>query len=213
MNRYIVTCLTIFVLAFALMIGPSAKAKSSRSHNSSKETTHKNEINDFARWELRTAPVAFLAKWVTLDSSYRFQENFSFGPSIILYNSPKGDGGGMLTPSYNGYAAGLNGMLYFDSVTKNTWYTSFHAYYEDFSSYGHGSKKGDVTEIHGIKSQAAIGYQWRWSKMTMLTGGGIEYRGHNENQVRVDINNNTTKTEGSNSGFLPFLEFKIGIEI
>lgn len=166
-----------------------------------------------ARWELRTAPIALLAKWITLDVSYRLTENFAFGPAAIFYVSPEGEQGGMLAPGYNGYAAGLNFSYYFNSVQKNTGYLSMHGYYENFSAFGHGTRDGERTEVDGIKVNTAIGYQWKKSRFVLLTGFGVQYQDHQENGIRFDQNGNTTKTTESDSGFLPFVEFKVGIEI
>ncbi len=122
--------------------------------------------------------------------SYRLTENIAFGPAAIFYGSSKEDRGGMITPAYNGYALGLNGMYYFGSASRSSWYSSAHIYYAEYSSYPHGLREGEVTELDGVLANLAVGYRWRWSRFTMYVGGGAEYRNQTKNSVRLDVSNN-----------------------
>ena len=101
-------------------------------------------------------------------------------------------------------------MYYFKSVSKNTGYTSFHLYYEDYSIGG----EGDLTERYGFKANTAIGYQWRWSKITMLFGGGMEYRNFKETDTDYFFTEAklVKSDEKAVQYYYPFIEFKVGIE-
>lgn len=204
--------ISTFSIVFLAILSHPALAKPLRQNSSLlAQTVLKQTAPKIANWELRTAPIAFFAKWITLDVSYAVSDKFAFGPSAIFYSSPKGEPGGMIAPAYNGYAAGVNAMYYFGSIMRRTWYSSAHLYYEDFTAYGHGIRNGEFTESTGFKGNAAVGYRWRWSRITMLVGGGAEYRNHSENEVRLEANNQVTNMSGNTSDIVPFLEFKVGI--
>jgi hypothetical protein len=159
------------------------------------------------RWELRTAPIAFIAAWKTLDVAYRLTNHWSLGPSAISYGCELGN---MLGPCYNGDAVGLNLNYYFKSVEKDTWYISTHAYSEKFKSYPEGSL--GYSDVYGSKLNSALGYQWKGKMIQILLGLGFEIRNYNIDEKYTDpmLGNNKSY---SDSESLPFIEFKIGIEI
>ncbi len=39
--------------------------------------------------ELRTAPLALLAQWTTLDTSYNLNDHWATGPALVVYSGPE----------------------------------------------------------------------------------------------------------------------------
>ena len=138
----------------------------------SAQTGHGLNIESFSRWEFRTAPIALLANWYTLDISYRVSENVATGPAGILCNGS--EMGHMFLPSYRGQAIGWQAYYYFYSILKNTWYLGMRGYQESYSSYPHGDSGYD--KLNGFRSNIALGYQMKHSKVTTLLGLGVDYR-------------------------------------
>jgi len=221
LKNSLVRCMTIFVI---IAVSPSIFARDSSYSKTNRKYTanysNKNGMNSVKSliagnvnkrsWEFRTAPIALIARWFTLDVSYRLSDQWATGPAAILYNAE--GPGGMLSPSYKGYAVGWNGNYYFNSVYKNTWYVSAHTYYESYKSYPHAYL--GYKEIDGFKANSVIGYQWKWSRINMMTGIGAEFR--NQNVVdRKDAVNSVEQSpiESRDSFWLPHIEFKMGIEI
>lgn len=187
---------------------------SSNSHQKLSFLEKKQEINSIdlekRLWEFRTAPIALLAKWYTLDVSYRLSDNWATGPAVILFNAD--EPAGMLGPSYNGYALGWNGNYYFDSAYKRTWYISAHGYYESYKSYLHGYR--GYKDMAGYKFNSAIGYQWKWSRINMIAGIGQEYRDQTVTDKTESIKTIEQQTSDSTKAvWFTFFEFKVGIEI
>ncbi len=171
------SCLTIIAVVFAAVPG-FAKSKRSLGSAENKNITfaRKIELEKLSKWEIRTAPLALIAQWQTLDVSYRFTENFAMGPSIIRY---AGSGGGnMFLPDYSGDAYGFSADYYFRSVMKNTWYLGSHAYKEKYRNRPHATF--DDYERDGYRVNAVLGYQIKFQPFNLLIGGGEEYRSYQE---------------------------------
>jgi hypothetical protein len=119
----------------------------------------------------------------------------------------------MFSPSYNGSALGWNANYYFKSFSKSTWYVSTHAYYESYKSYAHGYH--GYFEKEGAKFNSAAGYQWRWSRVNLMTGLGTEYKNQNSTEYKKDFDSNEYQNEPSiqNNFWLPYFEVKLGFEI
>ncbi len=195
-----IRCLTIIVLVGSTT---TAFSKNLELNKSKPKTIEK-------KWELRTAPIAMMVSWYTLDVSYRLSENLATGPAVISYNA-RGPGG-MFGPTYNGYAIGWNGSYYFSSLLKDTWYISAHAYYESYKSYPRAYLGHYVYE--GGKANTAIGYQWRGAMINIIAGLGLEYRSYSVTDKKDPIGGiEQPSVDSSESRGLPFVEFKIGIEI
>ena len=108
-----------------------------------------------SNYEIRTAPIALLARWVTLDFAFNLDNQWAIGPSVIIYAAPKI--GNMFIPTYNGYAAGVNVYGYLNSFSTNGWYWGNHLYYENFESYPHDFL--GHYELSGFKFNTVGGYQ------------------------------------------------------
>jgi hypothetical protein len=173
-------------------------------YKSTRASLNQNELRS---WEFRTAPIALLARWYTLDVSYRFTEHIAVGPSVVIYDAP-GEQGNMLAPTYKGNAFGLHANYYFTSVERNSWYSGLHAYQESYTSYpegypGHEDRKG-------FRSNVTAGYQIKWSRVNLMTGLGMAYRNHDIIKTsRFD----DTETESRESQWNPTVEVKLGFEI
>lgn len=166
-----------------------------------------NSNIDRLEWEVRTAPVAFFAKWLTLDFSYLPNSNWAFGPSLIRYGSEE-TLGGMLAPTYNGWAYGAH-IILAHSLTENSPYISSHAYLENYTSYPHAfSGQKDKS---GSKINLDVGYRLVWSNqylsnLTMMFGIGIEKSNHS---VEEKPTNGVQSAYNEYSSVIHF-EFKAG---
>lgn len=203
--------MTIFVSLLTLLTTQPCMAKkiTKRAAKVSLGSSTPQLQNQMPRWELRTAPIAFWANWLTLDLSYRISQQWAVGPAMVMYNGSKM--GNMFAPSYQGSAAGLNANYYFDSVLKNTWYVSLHSYRESYRSYPHaylGHK-----DIEGFRLNTAIGYQWRGPYINVMAGLGGEYKDHQITNKRETIDGGPAEETSSKSSiWLPHLELKAGIQ-
>ncbi len=157
-------------------------------------------------WEFRTAPVALLARWYTLDVSYRFTAHIAAGPSAVIYDAV--EQGNMLAPSYKGNAYGLHANYYLTSVEASGWYSGLHAYQESYRSYPEGYP--GYEDRKGYRGNVTAGYQVKWSQINLMTGLGMEYRSHN---VVETSRYSGTQPETRESGWGPTVEIKLGFEI
>lgn len=156
-------------------------------------------------WEIRTAPIALLARWLTIDLSYRPTEHWAFGPSLISYNARRP--GGFLGPNYRGLALGFNLNYYFSSAHTSSGYISSHAYHENYESYPHAQP--GYLKRSGYKTNMALGYQIKSSEISMLTGLGFEYLNYQQDEIDDSVSP-TTSVSSPASRWLPFIEFKLG---
>lgn len=156
-------------------------------------------------WEVRTAPIAMLASWYTLDVSYRTNKNFAFGPAAIIYNS-NATQGSMLMPTYKGSALGGHVYYYFNSVYRSDWYLGARLYKESYRSYPHAFLGYD--EMDGYKGNATIGYQLKTSEVNWMFGVGGEQREHDV--ITYEENKSPVTSKESFLGML--IEFKVGFE-
>ncbi len=161
--------------------------------------------------EFRTAPIAFLASWLSLDVSYKLTEKWGIGPSVILYNSEVSEHGNFLMPTYNGNALGANLTYYIDSYYKNSIYLNFRGLYQDYISTPHSFRDGSHVEVRGFTGHIVLGHSYRKGRLSILTGLGVQHNRFssetiNPTEAAVDIFSNTVTTS-------PYLEFKLGVEI
>ena len=161
---------------------------------------------DGRRFEIRTAPLAFFARWFALDGSYNISPRFALGPSAIVFSA--GTTGNMFFPSYNGFALGMNATWYLSSPTKKSAYLSGHIFYDNYSSYSHDSTNYNL--IAGMRSNAAFGYRViGMSGFLMMFGAGPELRVYSVSER--DSNGNATQTaDKSQAKVLPYAEAKVG---
>jgi|GEM_PF-3092149 hypothetical protein len=202
---FVISCLTFFVAA------PSFAA-SSKKRGFIYRVTPVPHREVLKRWEFRTAPIALLARWYTLDVSWRFSKHWSTGPAVVFYRSATI--GNMLTPSFRGSAVGWQGNYYFQSVERNSWYAGFHSYYEEYDSYLEGRSGRDA--VKGLRLDSALGYQWRgagsFRPLHFMAGVGPEYKDRQRKRFR-ELEGGAPFEDGHQSLFGIFLEFKMGIEI
>ena len=209
--------LPILLTLILMVIGKSANATgATKSYRLAQNTSYQTSKNyssqvELPRWEFRTAPVALLARWYTLDVSYRLSEKkWATGPSIVLYNYS--EIGNMFAPAFKGQALGWNANYYFDSAQRNTWYFSLHSYYEKYKSYPHAYL--GYYEKDGYRMNGALGYQWRWNPVNLMAGLGVEQRNHNVVEHKDPILGiEQEPVSSSESVGLPYAEIKIGIQI
>ena len=159
-------------------------------------------------WEIRTAPLALWAQWITLEGSYRVSEKWATGPSAVWY---AGSGANMFAPTARGVAAGWVADYYFKSVKQNSGYLSFHAYYEKHTAFIHSSGE---KENEGFRSDVAIGKMWRNFGTVLMAGIGAEFRSYTVG----DYTKLSATTLAPFPEFYhedrwgPFFEFKMGVE-
>jgi len=156
----------------------------------------------FHHLELRTAPFAlFLFKWMDLDISYRFSEQFAFGPSFIRY-ADSGPYGNMFTPTYEGTAYGFHGYYYYSSVLKSGWYSGFRGYYENYKSYSH--HLSPPSEVIGYRGRVTTGANFKLNhRVNLMLGLGVEYF---DRQIQDE-------EEERRRLWFPIIELKLGVEL
>lgn len=205
--RWLFICLTIFVIS----ISSQAQSKTKRltlvqnTSSTSQSINAKYATPPLKRWEIRIAPIALLARWLTLDVSYHLNENWATGPALINYTTDS-NRGGMLVPTYKGYAIGWQGN-YFTSALKDGLYLSAHAYYESYKNYPHSFQ--GYYQKDGYKLNSALGYRWKWKPVVLMTGVGAEYLDHSVTEY-TEVR---TSRDSKQSNSRPFIEVKLGIEI
>jgi hypothetical protein len=160
-------------------------------------------------YEVRTAPAALLARWITLDFSLNLvSEHWSLGPSVIIYAAPKI--GNMFTPSYNGTALGGHLYYYFKSFSESSWYSGNHLYYEEYESYPHNFT--GHYQYQGFKFNPKAGYQIATSSgINIMLGAGLELRSYH--QKNIDDSNGVDSPSFKNySAVIPYVEAKLGFK-
>ncbi|MES2965326.1 MAG: hypothetical protein V4760_15685 [Bdellovibrionota bacterium] len=167
-----------------------------------------------ARWELRTAPAALLASWFTIDAGYRFGSKFSTGPALVSYSAKRGN---MFLPSFEGQALGWYANYYFRPATRSGWYSSVHAYQEDFVSHPHAARDDERFKRSGQRANVALGYRWSRSIIDVLIGGGMQFMNHQVDETKwvYTTFGSPGKLESSSraeSISVPFVEFKTGLQ-
>ena len=155
------------------------------------------------RFEAATAPLAYLAHWITLDLSYFSNSHWAFGPSVVRYNSPDKQGG-MLVPTLAGNAFGAH-IIYADNLLQDSVYVSVHAYSENYTSYpeaylGH-------YDYQGTRMSAVVGKRWVSENFATMLGIGLENRNHNYSMIP----DTGTKTDTSENNTFLTIEFKMGL--
>ena len=169
------------------------------------DVSQEAEKNELFTWELRTAPLALLASWYTVDISYRISEKVSTGPAIVVYGAS--EQGNMFFPSYKGNAVGWQANYYFDSVLRNSFYLGSRLYFENYNSYPHAFN--GFNQIIGSRLNTIFGYKIKNSGILSMFGVGLEYSDHaitkhEDSQLNVDSHE---------AKLAPVLEVRMGIEI
>jgi len=155
-------------------------------------------------FELRTAPIMFYAKWLTIDATYLINDHWAAGPSYVAYedNSKYAN---MFMPSYYGRAIGGHAIWAVESLYENSWYVGSHVYYEDYRARGHAAPIGDEDFVTGYRANAVLGFrQFNGSFLTMV-GLGYETRKHKVEKIKSGI---STNSDENLSWF--HAEFKVG---
>lgn len=212
-------CSTIFVIMASSVFGSlSAEAGRVRQRIAAaplptqqlNQNSRSSPVEPLRRWEIRTAPLAFSASWLTLDLSYRLNENFATGPAGVYYNA-SGETGRMFTPTFKGYALGWQGSYYLSSIQASTWYLGARGYYEAYRSYPHAFS--GYVDKQGIRGSAVFGYQWKWSQVLLMTGLGGQSSVHDAKEVRNATSTAAGSTEnGTENLFGGMIEVKLGYE-
>lgn len=167
----------------------------------------------YPSWEVRTAPIALLARWLTLDVAYRFSEHFATGPAIVLYEAPIQAGGNMLMPTYRGSAWGWQANYYFKPITeRSNGYVGGRIYSETYKSYPHDMSEGGYDDVSGTRADVFIGALLRSSPFIFMGGVGFEFFDHKFAEHRTLLGVDQPVTHDSESDTRLMLEFKAGIE-
>lgn len=166
-----------------------------------------------AKWEIRTAPIALLASWLTIDAGYRIGSKVSTGPAFVSYGAKSGN---MFLPSFEGQAIGWYANYYFRPSGVGGWYTSLHAYAEDYLVHSHSARDGERFKRAGTRANAAIGFHRTAKSIDFLIGGGIQVMDHEVERTKFVSTSMTgpERLESTNrreTHSVPFVEFKTGL--
>lgn len=217
-GKLLVTCVTAFGLSFGAATAHGKSIIKLKASEASAELPAKGPISTakllppkpLARWEFRTAPVAALIKFYSLEIAYRFSKHWSFGPAGVAYDS-LGDRGNMLIPTYHGAAFGLNGTYYLEPVAGDTFYVSGHAFYQKYTSYGHSFR--GYSESEGARADVNLGYQWKWDSIIFRGGIGVQHDNEKGRTVLPADGAPDTYADFDRTILFPTIEFKVGVEI
>ena len=211
----IFACLTFSEVAFTQV--QNTRPKTIQKSKKQKQALYTNNLSEssfeYRNFELRISPIFLIARWLTLDLSYRLTENLAVGPIGTYYGS-EGEYGNMFLPSQKGYAAGLNTTYYFASVRRYSMYAMAQALYENYRSYGHAQY--GYTDYDGYRFDLAFGYRWKfWSRVTLATGGGVQFNVKNSTEYKKDIVTDALRVRETESynRIMPFVDLKIGVEL
>ncbi len=155
------------------------------------------------KFEIRTAPIAFLAQWLTIDLTYFVSEKWALGPSYVGYEN-RSQHGGMLSPTYLGTAIGAH-FIYADSFFKDSYYAGGHIYSENYRSRPHAFL--GYYDNQGSRANVVVGHRWVNEIFSSMLGFGFENKSTSSN--RVPESGNVTKEEAHDT--LLHIEFKIGL--
>ena len=165
-------------------------------------------------WAVKTAPVAYIAKWVTVDVTRKLTSKLSMGPSLIYYGNESSIGN-MFLPTYRGYAAGYNMNYFFKGLHQTGWYMSHHSYYEDYKDYPHNS---DFTfSNEGWRADLIGGWNHKFPKYPVFiqSGLGLQYQSYDQTERQNSRKRNQARgipnREVKENGFSPTLESKVGV--
>lgn len=215
----VVSGMTFFVLGAVLTTPAAATATTTRDRRAFVSQKRSNSLETMAaparpqlrRWELRTAPIAMLASWYTLDVAYRISDRWATGPAAVLYNGA--EQGNMLYLSRRGHAFGWNGTYYLRSATTDSWYLNTHAYYESSRAYPHAVS--GYNEENGVRANLTVGYhKRRWKQINLMMGVGAELRNYDVTKYRESSLFKPESEESSHEvTWVPHIEFKVVFEI
>jgi len=164
----------------------------------------------FPRFELRTAPIAFIARWLTLEALYRLNDKWAVGPSFVYYGS--GPTGSMFWLSYQGRALGLVATHYLRGVSQRGWYGSLRYHYEDYTYYPHAKSEEQYYKGHSLI--AVAGYRFLFLKsFFVMPGLGAKLSLYEHTETKFGVANVATRTRTpSRFQALPYIEAKLGVE-
>ena len=198
---------------FALLIvsnsaNATKKEVKSKKANESQEPSAPNEPN-INQWEIRTAPLAFLARWLTLESLYRLDDHWAIGASYVAYRAT--GGGGMFTPfpGLRGNSFGLVVTRYFHPLEESGLYGNLHLSKEDYTQYPNADGPRSLFHYKGHSLLLVAGYRMPfWQHFFILAGAGAKI-GMYEKFER-DFSGIET-TNKNYFGVIGYLEAKLGI--
>ena len=185
--------LKILFFSLILAIGTNVSAQNTKQSKKDQKT-----------YEIRTAPLAFWANWITVDLSY-ISKNWAFGPSYVKYANTS-EYGNMFLPTFQGNAIGAH-FIYASSFNETNYYLGGHTYYEDYYSYPHGGTYYRTKYI-GLRTSLVVGYRLASQDYSMMMGvGAVSY---NHQTTKYEMNNSISQ-EGNSNFVGPFFELKIGL--
>lgn len=180
-----------YVVAFIFLISFNAKAEDSKLAGT---------------FEVRTAPLALYAAWITLDATYFLNKNWAIGPSYISYAN-NSEYGNMLAPTYYGNAYGAHAIWALDDLFSNSWYVSSHAYFESYRSRSHGLL-GNEENRKGYRVNAVVGFRQLNGNFLTMVGLGYEVTNHEVKEIYSA--SNPVYSEFNRNYSYPHAEFKAG---
>lgn len=223
--REILKLKSVVALSFILSLSLVAEAKKSAKGTKAAPTStkrakprstgkfaHPNPQRSVKTFAVKTAPIALLAGWYTLDFSIRASTQFSIGPSLVVYDGDVETSGSFLSPNYKGYGAGFHWNYFLRNINENWFYLSGHTYFDDYKSLGHNSSFRESVE--GIRTNLIFGWkhQFHGLPLIMQAGGGLEYRWYSVREVPRSSSITGVTRYFSEEWGLPMIEFKIGFE-
>lgn len=163
-------------------------------------------------WEVRTAPLALIARWYTLEALYRLNDEWALGPSYIKFGSTAS--ADMFFPSYRGKALGFVGTHYFPSSSGQGLYGTVRYYFQDYTAYEHDNTSSEF-HLKGHSLAFVGGYRLPFLKsFFFMPGIGIQLGKYEKTETKTDIITHavTVTTDSNYLSVIPYLEAKVGVE-
>lgn len=171
------------------------------------EFSPRNEASAY-RWELRTAPIALIARWFTIEGLFHIDEQLAVGPSFVKYGSAPV--GSMFWPSFRGRSIGLVGTYYFEP-RPNTWYATVRYFHENFTFYSHG-RDNDEVQWRGNTVMGVAGYRRPLSQsIFMLAGVGLQLGKYEITEKKNKSGVALVTRDPSKIRLRPYFELKVGV--
>lgn len=205
----------LFSTASALAVSPSKQPpvkKTPIEEVALPEHQEPSMAADLKKFELRTAPLAFLARWITAEGLFRFNSQWAAGPSYVQYVDRSI--GNMFWPSLKGFSAGFVVTHYLKELPLQGIYATLRYHYEDFRYISHGQsnielrfKGHNLLLVGGVR--LPIGEHF-----FLMPGLGIQAGYYHRLELKSDFltRNIVVKNDPSSTQVRPYLEAKAGVE-
>ncbi len=204
--------LLIFLCLFACSLahGKPTGKKTGAAPPPPAEMHQQKEQASLRQFELRTAPIAFVARWLTLEALFRVNPHWAVGPSFVYYGDTSS--GSMFWLSYQGRAVGIVATHYLRGAGIRGWYGTGRYHFESFTHRPHA--KSEELHYKGHALLLSAGYRFVFLKnFFVMPGLGVKLGLYERTETNFSVPSARTRNTKPNHFLaLPYLEAKLGVE-